>query len=68
MQRVRALADAYRAGRRIAAIPVRIGRHGAMRLDYDGNHRLAAARLAGLSHVDVIVDARDAALLRKFVQ
>lgn len=66
MERVYALAAAYRGGQRVPAIPVRINKHGELHLEGDGNHRLAAARLAGVSHVDVIVDARNGPRLRKF--
>lgn len=64
MERVEALEARYRAREPVPAIPVRITVHGELLLSRDGNHRLAAARRAGVTHVLVRLDARDAEKLR----
>lgn len=60
MERVTRMAAAYQASSAIPAIPVRLSRSGdELRLEKDGNHRLAAARAAGLPSVEVSIDGRD---------
>jgi hypothetical protein len=50
----------------LAPIPVRWShRRGWLALDRDGNHRLAAARLAGVNSVLVRIDTRDAHRVRQ---
>ncbi len=61
MERVYALEARYREGLTVPAIPIRIDAHGALALSRDGNHRLEAARRAGVPEVWVRIDARAAA-------
>ena len=58
-ERVRPLVLAYQSGPLPPPIPVHLNRHGALLLDADGNHRLAAARVAGVAEVEVAVDSRN---------
>lgn len=65
-RRVRELSRLYAASRPLAPIPVRWShRRGWLALDRDGNHRLAAARLAGVGSVLVRIDTRDAHRVRQ---
>jgi hypothetical protein len=58
--RVATFAQIYTGGGKLPPIPVRIDKHGQLHLARDGNHRLAAAKLAGLAHVDTFCpDERD---------
>jgi hypothetical protein len=57
VERVKSLALAYTSGRDVPPIPVRLTR-GMLQLDGDGNHRLAAVRLAGVTTVRVSIDSR----------
>lgn len=60
MEAVRSMAESYRTGTAVPPIPIRVGRGDVLRLAGDGNHRLAAARLAAVERVTVCVDERDA--------
>ena len=58
-ERVAVLAQAYRTGAPPKPIPVCVTATGRLDLNREGNHRLAAARLSGVSHVLVTCDAED---------
>lgn len=64
---VNAVAAAYTEGRDVPPIPVHVSRDGRVKLKRDGNHRLAAARQAGLREVLVCIDARDLHRLRAVI-
>lgn len=58
-ERIRPLVTSYIQGVPVPPIPVRVSSGGTLKLDRDGNHRLAAARLAGIETVLVSLDERD---------
>jgi hypothetical protein len=66
--RIEALVAAYRAGAGVPPIPVRLSTDGAVSLSRDGNHRLAAVRQAGITEVQVAIDARDLPEAQKLAQ
>ena len=63
-EQIASFVKAYRSRpSQVPPIPIRLNKHGQIRLDRDGNHRLQAAREAGLEVVRVELDARDVARL-----
>ena len=64
-ERVRIFEACYREGRELPPIPVRVTLRGELVLSRDGNHRLEAARRAGVESVPVRVDARVADALEQ---
>lgn len=64
-ERLRALEARYRSGLHVPPIPISMSVHGTLSLDRDGNHRLAAARSAGVETVRVRIIVGMEAQLRK---
>jgi hypothetical protein len=64
MENVRVMERRYRAGLSLPPIPICMDLRGRLDLDRDGNHRLAAARLAQLSTVAVSIAASQGSALR----
>ena len=62
--RLESLRQFYAAGGNPPPIPLTVAKDGTVQLNGDGNHRLAAARAAGVPSVWVRIDRRNAHRLR----
>lgn len=61
------MVTAYRLEHPLPPIPVSFNEHGEVNLSLDGNHRLTAAREAGVIQVTVTCDTRDVFKMQQLV-